>query len=582
MTRLKLLAAIGSAALATAGFAQVREALNMPRLTWVATAHQFGPVSYRDPAGAISPDGQWLAFSEGRFLRVRPVGGGAGVEFEPGSSQIRSLVWRPDSRTVVADGNAVPATWAAYDRVARSRQPFDVTASGTRSLRQIVWSPDGASMAGVADGVNGNELRTTTGGVVSVGEIPVRIAFPAFAPDRRLACIATENGRSRLTLPCGGAPLASHPDRDAYGPIAFSPDGAQAYVALGNSRGTVDLWSIPVNRGEPRQLTSFDRDSYAPSVAADGSVLFKVQSYRTHVAIAAATGGSAQTLATFQSETPSWDPAGKLLGITFGSWRRLPDDAKYPDIAQDAGIISVDPAHPAAAPTSIVHDSMSEDQSLCWSPDGQWIAFHSHKDMSDDIWLRRAAGDATAKRITMLGRGAEAGWPRWSRNGRWLLFNAASKSARRTVMYLVGMNPVNGDVTEPAHEIALDGLSLDVFHGEWLDDGESIVAVGKEGPGRHVIFTVARTGGAVKVVHRFASEHDVPGLGVSPDGKMVAFIAPASDGFFQVFRLPLAGGSPSQVTSDPTNKTQPAWSPDGLRIAFTVWSYDAQFWRLVP
>ena len=25
-------------------------------LTWVAEAHQLGPVGYRDPAGAISPD----------------------------------------------------------------------------------------------------------------------------------------------------------------------------------------------------------------------------------------------------------------------------------------------------------------------------------------------------------------------------------------------------------------------------------------------------------------------------------------------------------------------------------------------
>ena len=52
-------------------------------------------------------------------------------------------------------------------------------------------------------------------------------------------------------------------------------------------------------------------------------------------------------------------------------------------------------------------------------------------------------------------------------------------------------------------------------------------------------------------------------------------------GFFQIFRLPLVGGdTPVPVTSDPSHQTQPAWSPDGTRIAFTVWSYEAVFFTM--
>jgi Tol biopolymer transport system component len=550
--------------------------VDVSRLSWVATAHQLGPVGYRDPAGAISPDGQWIAYSEGRFLRVRPVDGGPAVDFPPGEAQIRNIAWSPDNRTILADGNKTQSGWAVYDRSAGTRSDPWAAAERLSDLRQPAWSADGQSIAAVA---GGEELRilSTAGAISRAQKIGHRIAFPAWTRAGEVACVETIDGRSRVTIPCGGAPIHTDPDLDVYGPIAFAPDGRTMYVAFPNGAGFVDLWAAPTAGGRAHRLTSFARDTYAPSVAADGTILFRVQSYRTVVAIAPANGGPSLPFATFQSETPSWSPDGRRLGITYGTWRRVIDDAHYPDIAQDAGIVG--PMQPARAPSSVVHASVSEDQALCWSPNGRWIAFHSHKDQSDDIWLRPADGDTAPQRISFLGRGTEAGWPRWSPDGKWILFDGNDRTSHRSVSWVIGVDQETGRLTSQPAAIAVTGVDAEVSHAEWLPDSAHVAVLAKEGPGRHVIYTVARDGGDARIVHRLASEHDAPGLAVSPDGREVAFIAPAADGFFQVFRLPLTGGAPVAVTKDPSHKTQPAWSPDGRQMAFTVWSYESQFWR---
>src|SRR5262249_45973981 len=61
-------ALIGAGAAGEWAWLRRDRASDRSRLTLVATAHQLGPVGYRDPAGAISPDGRWVAYSEGRFL----------------------------------------------------------------------------------------------------------------------------------------------------------------------------------------------------------------------------------------------------------------------------------------------------------------------------------------------------------------------------------------------------------------------------------------------------------------------------------------------------------------------------------
>ena len=509
----------------------------LPALTYVTTARQFGVVGYRDPVGAISPDGKHFAYSEGRFVRVIPIGGGAPRTLAPGEGQIRHLVWTSNSHIVVED----------------------ITPSGRWWMHEIE---------------SGKRLGRFDDSALVAG----RPSWPAARPNGSVACIT----KARITLSCGGEPLKLDVDRDVYGPIAFSPDGNTVYFSSPNAAGMVELWSADVTTRRARRLSNFTRDAYAPSVSADGTVVFKVQSYRTHLADVSLEGGGTRQLTTFQSETPSYHPKQSLVAFTYGTWRRVADDAKYPDIAQDIGIIDHSTV-PASAPTSIIAQSDSEDQAMAWSPNGKWIALHSHREMSDDVWLRPVDGSQPDKRITFLGRGAEVGWPRWSPDGRTVLLNGARKRDGASVLYTVGVNQDTGAVTSELKEIAVTGAEGEMGHAEWLPGSGSIVALAKEAPGRHVIFTVAAAGGPATVVHRVTTEHDFPGLGVSSDGKWIAFAAPAPDGFFQIFKKALGTNAPAiQVTTDPSNKTQPTFSPYGSRIAFTVWSYDATFWSFNP
>jgi hypothetical protein len=544
-----------------------------PELAKIATAHQFGVVGYRDPAGVISPDGKHLAYAEGRFIRVLPVGGGQAATLAPGEGQIRYLAWSAND-SIVAEDATPSGRWWLYRVGSVEREAlWKGGAPPVDDLRQLTWSADGKLAAAISFGKDGAQLwkLDADGAVIESRAIPGRVSSPAFVAST-VACIVD----ARLTIPCGGPKQPFEPDVDVLGPIALNLE--RAYFASPAGNGMVALWMADLKTMKTQRVSSFERDAYAPSLGGD-RVVFKTQYYMTHLADVAATGGETRQLTTFQSETPSFHPTQPLLAFTYGTWRRILDDAKYPDIAQDIGVIDVSKPVPVNEPVSVIAKSDSEDQAMSWSPNGKWIAFHTHRDMSDDVWLKPVDGSQPEKRITFLGRGAEVGWPRWSPDGKTVLLNGARKSDGASVIYTIGVSQDTGDTTSALREVAVDGIAGEMGHAEWLPGSESIVAIAKEGPGRHVIFTVSAAGGRGTVVHRFESEHDFAGIGVSSNGRTVAFAAPAPDGFFQIFLKTIGADLPAvQLTTDRSHKSQPTWSPDGQRVAFTVWSYDATFW----
>jgi Tol biopolymer transport system component len=580
------------------------------RLNYVASVRQLGPVAYRDPLGALSPDGEWLAFTSGRRLAIQRVTGGPVLDLARAEGRFTWLTWHPNSRQVVAREQSFDRgtfRWYSFNRLSGEREPvfpdgFEIRTPRASTivqgpggqdqfsiierrynvkaedLDQLTWSPSGRRMAGVKRDGKRTQVwlfDSDGGGNAQAREIDRQLTNPVWHPNNADVACLSMSGRDihpQLEFSCAGSVTGGF-SPVAYGPFRFSAAGRRLYYAAPNELGTLDLWvrGVPGTGANPRQdqLTRFSRDTYAPSVSRDGKVLFKTQDYRANIAYVAAEGGTTRLVTAFQSETPSWAWSGSRIAFTFGGWRRAADDLRYPDIEQHLGYVTFDGTLPEDQPGRTVRSSDSEDQGMHWSPNGKWVVFHSHAEDSDDIWLMPADGPGEARRISDDGH--ETGWPRWSPDGRWIVYPSFDEDdgARRGGLYLIGVDQESGEVTVPSAEIPLPEPVGEISIAEWSPDGQQLVFEADDGSGTKAVYVIARTGGAPRKIHEFESEQAFSGISVSPDFEWVVYVAPADEGHFQLWRVPMRGGEPEQLTSDPTDKAHPAYSPQGDRIAFT-------------
>jgi dipeptidyl aminopeptidase/acylaminoacyl peptidase len=185
------------------------------------------------------------------------------------------------------------------------------------------------------------------------------------------------------------------------------------------------------------------------------------------------------------------------------------------------------------------------------SPDGERIAFVVQRlDRESDetlasIWVVPVRGRAAARQVTS--GEAKDGAPRWSPDGRWLAFTSKRDGDEAAQVYLM---PAEGG--EPRR---LTSLSFGAGAPSWSPDSTRLLFSAKTGtpwpkdskrakPYRRIETLKYRMNGEGfthdRVRHLFV-------LDVTPDG---------------------TAGRPRQVTRGRADDTQPAWSPDGRRIAF--------------
>jgi hypothetical protein len=118
------------------------------RLEYVTTAHQAGPVGFRDPLGVVSPDGVWVAFISNRHLFLHRIQS-ATKELLPADNPKRAIAWFPDGRhlAVLESSDGGSPQWFRYDIESSGREPLAVPPTQLNesakppSILEKIWGP---------------------------------------------------------------------------------------------------------------------------------------------------------------------------------------------------------------------------------------------------------------------------------------------------------------------------------------------------------------------------------------------------------------------------------------------------------
>ena len=252
------------------------------------------------------------------------------------------------------------------------------------------------------------------------------------------------------------------------------------------------------------------------------------------------------------------------------------------------------------------------------SPDGKWVAFSAvdvnleANSKTPHLWIVPIAGGDAQRLTPETGSGEDR--IRFSPDGKRVLFESAKDGSSQ--IYVQDFDTATGKLTgEPKKATS---ISTEASGGTWSPDGKSILFVSSVYPDcnddacnkqkddekakskvkakiftqlmfRHWtsyfdgkyshLFLVSSEGGVARDLTPGA--HDVPPFSLggqdqyafSPDGKEIAYTSnidevQATSTNSDIFIVPVAGGTPKRVTTNPGSDSTPLYSPDGKYIAY--------------
>ncbi len=194
----------------------------------------------------------------------------------------------------------------------------------------------------------------------------------------------------------------------AYATPHLSPDVNEPRLAFGKfERGACNIWVYDLPSGPATQLT-FKGNNIHPRWTPDGKALtftsFRAGPFDVYQIPANRSSAEELRLAGPPDHTAtSWSPDGTVLLL----------NEQNPDTGEDISLLSTEEG---STPQPLLHKSWDESYAV-FSPDGNWIAYQSNQEGSEEVYVMPYPGSVTTKISTRGGR-----YPRWSRDGKELFY----------------------------------------------------------------------------------------------------------------------------------------------------------------